>query len=231
MPRQRICKCLLHECHRAEKRLCIRELQTSPFRIQSLYMPCSKWLAHAERQAKVSYKIFSKQFWEPAEGLSVQVKRLLCSAKAVLRDIPKTHQEGAPVMRSGRASSAEHPAPSLSQAGSSQSPASSRPSSPHDSPGSCRASHAAPAAAHHACSSASAIPAQLESASKGPADHECCIVCMERAAVVMFKPCGHMLTCQACASACLQRRAECPMCRSKVLGQQLRSSEGSLPAP
>lgn len=156
----------------------------------------------------------------------LQVKLLLCSAKAVLRDIPRAHGGETSGVSPATAGSAHDPAPSLVQAETSQSPTSRTAFSLHNPLWSSRAAYAAAAATHHKCSSALSSLPQVEFTSGIPAEHECCIVCMERAAVVMFVPCGHMLTCQACAAACLQRRPECLMCRSKVLNQKLQTSTG-----
>ena len=46
-----------------------------------------------------------------------------------------------------------------------------------------------------------------------------CVVCMENLAEVMNLPCGHTVTCQTCALACLKRSPERLLCRSLITGQ------------
>ena len=47
-------------------------------------------------------------------------------------------------------------------------------------------------------------------------DDEDCIVCWSAAPCVVFRPCGHLCCCQACAQPIMTARALCPMCRGLV---------------
>ena len=53
------------------------------------------------------------------------------------------------------------------------------------------------------------------------ADSEACVICMEAAVQVLFKPCMHAIVCQACSALCAARTNECPMCRCHVQQQEL----------
>ncbi len=48
------------------------------------------------------------------------------------------------------------------------------------------------------------------------ADDDSCIVCLDVPANVIFKPCGHRITCAACVKLLMQRQHPCPSCRSPV---------------
>lgn len=46
----------------------------------------------------------------------------------------------------------------------------------------------------------------------------CCAVCLEDKADVLYHPCGHLCTCQACAIVVYEKQGTCPICRSNILG-------------
>ncbi len=47
-------------------------------------------------------------------------------------------------------------------------------------------------------------------------DDELCAVCLEVAPEVVFVPCGHAVTCQACAGKVIERTGVCPLCRCSL---------------
>ena len=149
---------------------------------------------------------------------ALQVKQLLGTAKLMLRT-----SRGPPLdtslqhARHARAScSASQPSHAASNASCPSAVASSA-----QRPSSVPVLRGRPAAAVDIHEPFAPNPFLMVSTAEAAEDHECCIVCMERPAVVTFMPCRHTLTCQPCAKACLQRSSECLICRSSVTSQLL----------
>lgn len=40
-----------------------------------------------------------------------------------------------------------------------------------------------------------------------------CIICLDQPSNVVFQPCSHCVTCEACAQLVVQARQPCPLCR------------------
>ena len=49
---------------------------------------------------------------------------------------------------------------------------------------------------------------------------DACVVCMETEVQVLFRPCIHAVTCQACSALLAGRSNECPICRCNVKQRQ-----------
>ena len=46
-----------------------------------------------------------------------------------------------------------------------------------------------------------------------------CIICFERPRAVVFVPCGHLVSCEACVSLVQGTDANCPSCRQHITSQ------------
>ena len=76
-------------------------------------------------------------------------------------------------------------------------------------------SAAAPAAAIAACRTTDV------------ADDDSCIVCLDGPADIIFRPCGHCVTCGACVKLLMQRQHPCPLCCSPVASIYKAQAEGA----
>ncbi len=47
-------------------------------------------------------------------------------------------------------------------------------------------------------------------------DDQSCVICMEAPAQICFQPCGHAITCKACAGRVWAKTRECPFCRAPL---------------
>ena len=66
------------------------------------------------------------------------------------------------------------------------------------------------------------LPEEAEALSQDDEEEglDLCAICMECVPDTVFVPCGHAVSCSACADKVLRRTAECPMCRCHLSGTQ-----------
>lgn len=67
----------------------------------------------------------------------------------------------------------------------------------------------------------SATAAALAVSSKrqavGDEEDNTCIICLDQAISITFRPYGHSVTCSACAALLTKAKQPCPLCRSPVV--------------
>jgi len=57
----------------------------------------------------------------------------------------------------------------------------------------------------------------ISSSDSGIEDESVCIVCFETKKDTVFYKCGHLACCNACAILMLEKNAECPICRARII--------------